>query len=49
MNQKELYENYVTERCKTCKNKKMNLCNITITQNNEEVKARCSYYEEKKQ
>ena len=48
MSTKELFEKYVAEVCPTCKNKKCNLCNITITDNTKEAKAKCSYYEKKR-
>ena len=48
MSTQELFDKYVKEVCCTCKNKKDILCNITITANNKEVKAKCSYYEKKK-
>lgn len=48
MSTKELFEKYVAEVCLTCKNKKCNLCNITITRNEKEAEAKCSYYEKKR-
>ena len=44
---KELFEKYVAEVCPTCKNKKCNLCNITIVEGNKEAVAKCGYYERK--
>ena len=48
MTTKDLFEKYVAEVCPTCKNKKCNLCNITITRNEKEAEAKCSYYEKKR-
>lgn len=50
MSTKELFEKYVYEVCKNCKNrcKEFTLCNITITKNTKEAKAKCSYYEKKR-
>lgn len=45
MSTKELFEKYVAEVCPTCKNKKCNFCNITITEDSKERKAKCNYYE----
>ena len=45
MTTKELFEKYVKEKCPTCKNKKCNFCNITITEGNKEAVAKCGYYE----
>lgn len=42
---KELFEKYAEEICPTCKNRNYYLCNITITNNGKETKAKCSYYE----
>ena len=44
MTTKELFEKYVAEVCPTCKNKKCNFCNITITEDDRERKAKCNYY-----
>lgn len=48
MSKEEKFKNYKEEHCKRCKNKKKDLCNITIVTNNKSIKARCCYFEEEK-
>lgn len=44
MTEKEIYEKYIEEKCKRCKNRKTNKCKITISTIAQ--KAKCEYYEE---
>lgn len=43
MSEKEIYEKYIEENCKRCKNRKTNKCSITISII--EQKAKCDSYE----
>jgi hypothetical protein len=46
----ELFSQYKHDKCKGCKNncKEVNVCNITIHEDNNTREARCDYYEEKR-
>lgn len=50
MSTNELLEKYKKEFCSKCKNacKEINLCNITIHEDNKTKEARCYSYEEKR-
>lgn len=41
----ELLEKYKEEICPTCINRKLNLCKITIHQDNKTREANCDFYE----
>jgi hypothetical protein len=45
MSTKDLIDKYVKEICPTCKNKKCNLCNITIHEDRNKREANCDNYE----
>jgi hypothetical protein len=41
----DLYKEYICEYCKNCKNRKTDLCNITVVASNNMVEAKCRAYE----
>lgn len=45
MSDKDLIDKYVKEICPTCKNKKCNLCNITIHEDRNKREANCDNYD----
>jgi hypothetical protein len=45
----DLYEEYICDYCKNCKNRNKNLCNINVVAFSNMTKAKCDAYEKEHQ